>query len=319
MKAERPAAVASPEPAPAPAPESASAPPTAIVTGASGGIGHELARVLAGEGYRLWVVSRPSARAEAATERLRDASSLNDGVTFAPADLASMAEVRRLGSELSAAIPKLDLLVNNAGAYVHRRQLTNDGFERTWALNHLSPFLLTHLLMDSLLASPEPRVVTTSSGAERIGAIDLDRAASGVPYSAWLAYGWSKQANVHFARELARRAPDPKLRSYSFHPGFVDTGFGSGGGLLSAALSLVQRLFGRDLAEGADTGVWLAHSDPAPDPNGAFFFDRKERTPSRGGRDEALTKELWERSESWVVLSLGERLARTKTATTPAA
>lgn len=313
MKTDRPTSSSKPSP------ESASASPTAVISGASSGIGYEIARVLATEGYRLWLVSRPSERAEAATERLRAASSMDDGVTFAPADLSSMAEVRRVAAKLSAAVPKLDLLVNNAGAYVHGRQLTHDGFERTWALNHLSPFLLTHLLMDSLLASPEPRVVTTSSGAERIGAIDLDRAVSGVPYSAWLAYGWSKQANVHFARELARRAPDPKLRSYAFHPGFVDTGFGSGAGLTSAALSLVQRLFGRDLVEGADTGVWLARSEPAPEPNGGFFYDRKERTPSRGGRDEALTKELWERSESWVVLSVGERLARSESATTPAA
>ena len=280
------------------------------MTGASGGIGFEMARVLAQDGYRLWVVSRPSERAASAVERLRAASTLPDGVTFAPADLSTLADVRRLAHDLRQAAPRLDLLVNNAGAYVHGRRLTDDGFERTWALNHLSPFLLTHLLMDPLMEAPEPRVITTSSGAERVGEIDLERAAMGVPYNAWIAYGWSKQANVHFARELARRAPDPKLRSYSFHPGFVNTGFGSGGGLLSGAISLAQRWFGRDLAEGADTGLWLARAEPAPTPNGGFFYDRAERTPSGPGRDETSTRELWERSETWVALSADERLPR---------
>lgn len=296
MRADRPT------PTPSPTPR------TAVVTGASGGIGFELARVLAEEGCRLWVVSRPSTKAEDAVTRLQAAASRPDAVTFAPADLSSMAEVRRLAGDLTAELPSLDLLVNNAGAYVHTRTLTEDGIERTWALNHLAPFLLTHLLMNTLVAAPEPRVVTTSSNAERIGTIDLERAASGVPYSAWRAYGWSKQANVHFARELARRAPAAKLRSYAFHPGFVDTGFGSGSGILSPLLSLAQRWFGRDVATGADTGIWLSRSEPAPNPNGGFFVDRAEQTASRGGRDDAMTKELWERSESWVALSVGERL-----------
>lgn len=296
-----------------------STPRTAVVTGASGGIGFEIARRLAEDGYRLWVVSRPSERAAAAVERLRATSPSEDGVTFAAADLSSLAEVRRLAGELAHAAPRLDLLVNNAGAYLHGRELTADGFERTWALNHLAPFLLTHLLMDALMEAPEPRVVTTSSGAERIREIDLDRAAMGVPYNAWVAYGWSKQANVHFARELARRAPDAKLRSASFHPGFVNTGFGSGAGLVSGALSLAQRWFGRDLAEGADTGIWLARAEPAPSPNGGFFYDRSERTPSRPGRDEAVTRELWERSEAWVALSASERFPRREAAVASAA
>ncbi len=288
----------------------AAPPATAVVTGASGGIGFEIARALVRQGVRTWVVARPSERAQQATARLNEASPDGQLATLAPADLSSLAEVRRLARELAGAAPRLDLLVNNAGAYVGDRRLTDDGFERTWALNHLAPFLLTHLLMDELMASPQPRVVTTSSNAERMGEIDLERAASGVPYSAWRAYGWSKQANIHFARELARRAPDPKLRSYAFHPGFVDTGFGSGSGWLSPLIGLAQRWFGRDVEQGADTGTWLATETPPPAPNGGFFVDREARTPSSGGSDEAMTLRLWERSETWVDLGPDERLPR---------
>ncbi len=280
---------------------------TALVTGASGGIGLEIARGLLKQGYDVALVSRPSAKGErAATDLAREAG--RDGaVTFLPADLSSFRDVRRLASEVRNRIPKLDVLVNNAGAFVYERTLTEDGFERTFALNHLSPFLLTHLVTDLLLAAPEPRVVTTSSNAERMGTLDMERIATGVPYSSWRAYGWSKQANIHFAREAARRAPEGKIKSYAFHPGFVNTGFGGGAGALSAIVAFAQRAFARTPVQGADTGVWASLHETTIEPNGAFLVDRKVRIPSSAARDEAITRELWERSEDWVELSASER------------
>jgi NAD(P)-dependent dehydrogenase (short-subunit alcohol dehydrogenase family) len=282
--------------------------PIALVTGASGGIGFEMARGLVARGVDVWIVARPGPRGEEAARTLREEAGREEAATFLPADLSSLSEVRRLAVEVEARLDRLDLLIHNAGIFVHQRRLTDDGFERTWAVNHLAPFLLTHLVTGPLRAAQAPRVVVTSSNAERAGEIDLERAASGVPYSAWRAYGWSKQANIHFARELDRRAPIPGLRAYAFHPGFVATRFGhEGGGIVGALIKLTQRLFARDSQKGAETGVWLATAEPAPEPSGGYFVDHAAVTPSAAARDEAMTRELWTRSEDWVGLGADER------------
>lgn len=280
----------------------------AVVTGASSGIGFELARGLVLAGFRVWTVSRGSGNGDLAAARLNEEAAGRGEVTFLPADLASLSEVRRVAGELAARVGHLDLLLNNAGAYVHRRILTEDGFERNFALNHLSPFLLTHLLLEPLMQAEAPRVITTSSNAERMGALDLERAASGVPFSAWRAYAMSKQANIHFARELAWRRPHPLLRSHAFHPGFVASRFGADAGWLGPFIGLAQRLFGRSSVEGADTGLYLATTPDPPEPNGAYLLDRKVVAPSGGGRDEATGRALWERSEQWVGLGSAVRL-----------
>jgi NAD(P)-dependent dehydrogenase (short-subunit alcohol dehydrogenase family) len=287
----------------------ASAPrPIALVTGASGGIGFEMARGLVARGADVCIVARPGPRGEDAAKALREEAGREEASTFLPADLASLSEVRRLAIEVEARLDRLDVLIHNAGVFVHQRRITDDGFERTWAVNHLAPFLFTHLVTGLLRAAEAPRVVVTSSNAERAGEIDLERAASGVPYSAWRAYGWSKQANIHFARELDRRAPVPGLRAYAFHPGFVATRFGhEGGGIVGALIKLTQRLFARDSQKGAETGVWLATARPAPEPRGGYFVDRAAVTPSAAARDEAMARELWARSEAWVGLGSDER------------
>lgn len=280
----------------------------ALVTGASGGIGYQMAWGLARAGARVWMASRPGGRGARAAEAIRAEVGRDDAAVFLPADLSVLAGVRDLAERVGAAAPRLDVLVNNAGRFLLRRTLTADGFETTWALHHLAPFLTTHLLMRSLRAAEAPRVITTSSNAERSGgALDLDRAANGIPYSAWRAYGWSKQANVHFARELARRTEGTGLRSYAFHPGFVRSGFARDGAT-GWVVAVAQRLFGRSAEHGAETGLWLAGAEPAPEPNGGFFMDHAARTPSPAGRDAEMAAELWVRSEAWVGLRPEERL-----------
>ncbi len=272
-----------------------------VITGASGGIGFYIARALLAHGHDLTLVARDSDRGRQATERLAGLAQDGQRVTFEPADLTHLQEVHRLADRLLEQQAKIDVLVNNAGRYVHDFARSDDGFETTFALNHLAPFVLTHRLMPALNQSDAPTVVTTASMAERVGPIDLERFASGVPYSAWRAYGWSKQANVHFARELARRAPH--IASASFHPGFVATGFGhSGGGLLTPLLKGAQRLFGRTPEQGADTGAWLAAHPQRINPNGGYFVDRDAQTPSKAGRDDTMAAELWRRSEAWAGL-----------------
>lgn len=246
----------------------------AVVTGASSGIGFELARGLALAGYRVWTVSRASGNGDLAAAHVNEEAVGRGSATFLPADLASLREVRRVAVEIASRCGHLDLLMNNAGAYVHRRVISDEGFEQTFALNHLSPFLLTHLLQGALTRAEAPRVIATSSNAERMGALDLERAASGVPFSAWRAYAMSKQANIHFARELALRGPHPRLRSYAFHPGFVASRFGADAGWLGPLFGLAQRCFGRDAEAGADTGLYLATTPQPPEPNGAYLIDR---------------------------------------------
>ncbi|MEX2502892.1 MAG: SDR family NAD(P)-dependent oxidoreductase [Trueperaceae bacterium] len=277
--------------------------PIAIVTGASGGIGFQFALGLARRGWQVHALSRPEGRGEAAASEIGREVGRADAVTFLPVDLASFSEVRQAAARLALVTARLDLLMLNAGAYGSRYATTEDGYERTFALNHLSPFLLTHLLTPALQEADAPRLVVTSSGAHAMaGAIDPVRAASGVPYSAWRAYGWSKLANVLFAREAVRRAPHPALRAYAYHPGFVASGFGTGSGVTMAAFRLGQRLFGRSNAAGADTGLWLATAEPPPEPNGGYFTDRERKRPAAPGLDDAQAAELWRRSEAWVDL-----------------
>ncbi len=277
--------------------------PTVIVTGASSGIGRELARAFALDGAEVHAVSRPEGRGAEVARATSAEVGRAGAVTHHPADLASLAATREVARRLARDLPRVDALMLNAGAYLARFRATEEGFERTFALNHLSPFLLTHHLTGALGASAAPRIVVTSSGAHAMaGTIDLERAASGERYGAWRAYAWSKAANVLFAREAARRAPHPRLRAYAYHPGFVASRFGAGGGVSQAAFRFAQRLFGRTSVQGADTGHWLATESPAPEPNGGYFQDRGAKRPAAPGRNLAAAAELWRRSEAWVAL-----------------
>ncbi len=175
---------------------------TVLVTGGTGGIGLATAEALAGLGARVGIVGRDPARGEAAAERLRAAGGVVDVFT---ADLSAQREVRRLAGEVLAAYPRLDVLLHNAGGYWATRHTTEDGLERTFAVNHLAPFLLTHLLLERLRASAPARVVTVSSGAHAMGRIDLDDLQGQRSYSGQRAYNQSKLANVLFTFELARR------------------------------------------------------------------------------------------------------------------
>jgi len=264
-----------------------------VLTGATRGIGEAAAVALGAQGVDLALVGREAGRVAAVAARAREAGA--GTVTEYIADLTLMAEVRRLAAQLRERHPRVDVLANNAGAVFARREETAEGLERTFALNHLAPFLLTELLRDRLEGG---RVVTTASDAHRSGRLDLGDLQSERDYSAMRVYGTSKLCNIMFTRELARRAPE--LHANCLHPGVVRTGFGKNeGGVMKLLVTLAGPLL-RSPAKGAGSLVWLATDPAAAELDGAYVKDEKLATPSAQACDDTLAAALWEKSEELV-------------------
>jgi NAD(P)-dependent dehydrogenase (short-subunit alcohol dehydrogenase family) len=208
-----------------------------------------------------------------------------------------MSEVRALVHELRQRHERIDVLANNAGALFASRHQTSEGLERTLALNHLAPFLLTNLLRDRLAGG---RVVTTASDAHQSGRLDLDDLQSARSYAAMRVYGTTKLMNILFTRELARRAPE--LRANCFHPGTVRTGFAKNETGMWKILTTLGGPFFRSPERGAQSLVWLALSPEAGSLTGEYIEDEKVATPSEAAQDDALAGALWERSAALVGL-----------------
>lgn len=267
-----------------------------VLTGATRGIGRAAAIELARRGAEVAVVGREPDRVEATA---RDAAAAGGGapVHTHVTDLTLMAEVRRLAEQIRERYPKVDVLANNAGALFASRHVTSEGFERTFALNHLAPFLLTNLLRDKLIGG---RVVTTASDAHEGGRLDLDDLQSERSYAAMRVYGTTKLCNILFTRELARRAPE--LHANCFHPGVVRTGFGKNENGIWKVLTTLAGPFFRSPERGARSLVWLALSDDAAALSGEYVQDEKVATPNAAAQDDALARGLWERSAALVGL-----------------
>ncbi len=264
---------------------------TCVVTGATSGIGRVTALELGRRGARLVLVCRDRAKAAAVAAEI-------GGAEVVVADLSVQADVRRAAAEVLALCPRLDVLVNNAGALFQERRLTADGLESTFAVNHLAYFLLTLLLLERLKAGGPARVVNVASDAHRpaktIPFDDLDGARS---YSAVARYSESKLANILFTRELARRLEGTQVTANSLHPGGVATGFaGQTRGLLGLFVRLV-RPFMLTPEEGARTVVWLASAPEAEGLSGRYFAKCREKRPTRAALDDALARRLWDVSE----------------------
>jgi NAD(P)-dependent dehydrogenase (short-subunit alcohol dehydrogenase family) len=270
---------------------------TCVVTGATSGIGLAAAEVLAAKGATLALVGRDPARGEATLARLRAAA---PGVqaTMHYANLLRMSEVRRLGAELLAAYPRIDVLVNNAGALFRERAVTEDGLERTLALNHMAYFLLTGLLRERLAASAPARVVSVASRAhQRASGLDLDDLNLERRYDGWTAYCRSKLANILFTRELARRLAGTGVTANCLHPGFVASRFGDNNrGAFRWGIGLAKRLFAISEARGAETIVYLASDAGVAATTGGYFADSRPATPSAAARDDQTAARLWELS-----------------------
>lgn len=263
-----------------------------VITGGTSGIGAVAAEKLAAMGARIVLVARSRSRAEATLGRLRQiAPAQPHGAYYG--DLSRLSELRRVGAEIAAAEPRIDVLLNNAGAMFGRRQITEDGLELTFATNHLSYFVLTHLLRERLLAAAPARVVNTSSHAHYRGTIDFKDLRSERDYSGFSVYSRSKLCNVLFTRALAKRLAGTGVTANSFHPGFVRTRFGdeSGGGMARALQFF--KLFAISEEKGADTMIYLASAEQVAQSSGLYFYKRKPMEPSKLAQDDALAERLW--------------------------
>jgi NAD(P)-dependent dehydrogenase (short-subunit alcohol dehydrogenase family) len=265
-----------------------------LVTGGTGGIGKATAIGLAALGARVGITGRDQARTEAAAAAIR-ATPGSPAVDAFAADLSVQAGVRRLAAQVLETYPRLDVLVNNAGGFWAHRHVTADGLERTFALNHLAPFLLTSLLLDRLTASAPARIITVSSGVHARGRIDFDDLQGERNYSGQRAYSQSKLANVMFTYELGRRLDGTGVTATVLHPGVVRTSFGAEDQAASLAVMIgVARLFMKTPAQGAGTSIYLASSPEVEGITGRYFVNRKPKASSKASYDTAAAARLWQ-------------------------
>jgi NAD(P)-dependent dehydrogenase (short-subunit alcohol dehydrogenase family) len=274
-----------------------------MVTGATAGIGAVAALELARQGATLVGVGRNSEKCAAVATRIRTETS-NPSVEYLVADLSSQAQIRQLAQTFQSRYSRLDVLVNNAGAYFSRRQESADGIELTYALNHLNYFLLTNLLMDILKASAPARVVNVSSNAHQGSHINFADIESRRRYMSWTVYGQSKLANVLFTYELARRLKGSGVTANALHPGFVASDFGHNNhDLVGWGTRIAQKIAGRSPEEGARTIIYLASSPEVEGVSGKYFVDEKAVPSSPVSYDESTARQLWELSQGMAGLS----------------
>lgn len=271
---------------------------TVVITGATSGLGRAAAQAFASQGFQVVLIARDRIRGNALAVDLPQAEATVRHVVVV-CDLAESASLRRAAAEVREIAPRIDVLINNAGAIFPTRQLTSDGLERTFATNHLAYFTLTRLLLDCLLAADSARILCTASNAHRGMQLDFSDLQSSHSYRGYglllqNAYGRSKLCNLLFTRELARRLKGSNVTVNAFHPGIVTSTFGtSAGGVYGAALRFARRVSGVSAEASARLLVTLATSPSLAGVTGCYFERGEPVIPSRAALDEGAAHCLW--------------------------
>jgi len=272
-----------------------------LITGGNAGIGLETAIALAKKGAKVIIACRNETKAKQAVLDIKKAAG-SEAVDYLVCDLSSFDSIKSCAENYLNKFGQIDVLVNNAGLFTNTLQLTKEGFELQFGVNHLGHFLLTHLLLDALQKSAAPRIVNVSSGAHYNGKINMQyfRGEMGAEkYKGMPAYQQSKLANVLFTKELARRYPN--ICSHALHPGVVSTEIAQkAGSWFLATLWRVFRPLMLTAEKGAKTSVYVASSPDVLTVNGRYFDKPKEKEPAPLAKDETLAKELWEASEKMI-------------------
>ena len=264
-----------------------------LVTGATDGIGKVSARVLAELGAKVIIVGRNPEKSAFVLAELRSISG-NKNIDLLMADLAVMQEVRDLAEQVISRYDRIDVLLNNAGGYFTKHEITSDGLEMTFALNHMSYFLLTNKLMELLKYSAPARIVNVSSDAHYGVNIEFENLNGEQKYKAWKAYQKSKLANVLFTYELLKKVPG-NITVNCLHPGFVATNFGhNNGGFFGPVLKIAQRISAIDPEEGAKTSIFLCSAPEVKGVSGKYFYKCQPKTSSRESRNMDTGKRLWQ-------------------------
>ena len=282
-----------------------------LITGGTEGIGKAAALQFAQRGAAVTLIGRNRQKTARTLDELKAATG-NDRLSAIRCDLARLGDVRRAAAEFKARNNQLDILVNNAGATFKTLTHSPDGYERTFALNHLSHFLLTTELLDLICATPGARVVSTSSSMQARGRLDLQRVATDLSVSGPVAYGTSKLANILFTQELQRRV-GPSVAVNCFHPGIVRTRFGAFGADFGPLINLIYLLaqpFAKTPEEGADTLVWLATAPEAARLRGEYLTNRTIIQPQTQALDPVLAAGLWTLSEKLCADALSAELVK---------
>ena len=276
---------------------------TVLVTGATDGIGKETARRLAERGARVFIAGRNAEKGAAAVRDIATNTG-TDQAEFLQADLSVQADVRGLAKAVKQRTNRLDVLVNNAGVIMFRREETRDGIEMTFGLNHLNYFLLTHELLDLLKASAPARIVSVASIAHRRAILDFDDLQLSRGFGAWKAYSRSKLANIMFTYALARRLEGTAVTANCLHPGFVSSHFGQNGGFLARTGMALAMRFGNaiSVAQGAQTSVYLASAPEVSSQSGLYFDEGKAVKSNHASYDRHAQEKLWGISATMVGL-----------------